>query len=76
MEQIDYKRKKMFEVPMDQNNPETFKKSEEQTRREHTEIWNQVKEGTSLSEINQIIIKQNCEEMFGLDVTYRKNYLL
>jgi hypothetical protein len=48
-------------------------KSEEQVKKEREELWSQLKEDVSGVDINHILIKQNCEELFGLEITERKS---
>jgi hypothetical protein len=46
-------------------------KSEAQVKREREDLWNQITqevENSGGANANQIIVRQNCEELFSLDI--------
>jgi hypothetical protein len=51
-------------------------KTEEELKRERQDLWSHVKEDVERSgiNINEITIKRNCEELFGLQVSNRKTF--
>ena len=71
-EQLLYKRKRDYEPQVDET---LVVKDENEIKKEMQKEWIRIGEGER-SEIEVLLVKENCKEMFGLNITYRASFLL
>ena len=70
-EQFKYKRAKTLGIDMD---PVDIKhKTEEQAKSDQIQFWNQIESNPS-ADIQTILIKQDGETLFGLEIKQRNSY--
>ncbi len=69
----------LFKRARDLTNPNNepmaeVKKSEEEVKDEQERMWEELNNNIKNQDITKLVIKQDCDELFGLEIAYRKSY--
>lgn len=53
-----------------------IKKSEDDVKKEREDLWEKITQDIDISDakIDQVLVKRDCEELFGLEISHRRGY--